>query len=85
MQQYAKTLKFALVGAVGTVGSVLLTLAMVQFATPSAEATPAMARGKACKTCHTSSKPSKTDVKKKRSEIWFDEQDIIVAHLFSAR
>jgi cytochrome c551/c552 len=64
MQKYAKALTFALVGIVGTAGAVLLTLSMVQFVAPRAEATPALAQGKPCNSCHTSSSPSKEDVKK---------------------
>jgi cytochrome c551/c552 len=64
MQQHAKALTFAVVGTVGTVAAVLLTLSMVQFAARKAEATPAIAQGKACNTCHTSSRPSKSDLKK---------------------
>ena len=64
MQQHAKTLKFAIVAAVGTLGAVLLTFSMIQFVAPRAEATPALAQGKPCTACHTSGSPSKTDVKK---------------------
>jgi len=64
MQPHAKALTFAIVGTVGAVAAVLLTLAMVQFVAPRAEATPAIGQGKACNACHTSSSPSKSDVKK---------------------
>jgi hypothetical protein len=83
MQQQPKTHKFAVIATVGTVAAVLLTLLPIPFVTPSAEATPALAKGKACKTCHASSSPSKSDLKKKQkrhSEI--EEIDFsIVAHL----
>jgi cytochrome c551/c552 len=64
MQQHTKTLKFALVGTVGSVAAGVLVFSIVQFAAPKAEATPAIAQGKACNTCHTSSSPSKSDLKK---------------------
>ena len=64
MQQHAKALKLAIVGTVGAVAAALLTFAMVQFVAPRAEATPAIGQGKPCNACHTSSSPSKTDVKK---------------------
>jgi hypothetical protein len=80
MHQYRQALKFALAGTVGTVAAILLAFAMVQFSTQSAEATPTLAKGKACKTCHASSKPSKSDLKGKRSDIWLDEMDIVIAH-----
>ena len=64
--QYAKTLKFAIVTAtIGAVIAVLFTLATVQLASRNAEATPALAKGKACSACHQTSKPSKSDLKKK--------------------
>jgi len=64
MQAHAKTLTVAIVGTVGAVAAVLLTLAMIQFVAPRAEATPAIGQGKPCNACHTSSSPSKSDVKK---------------------
>jgi hypothetical protein len=82
MHQYPQALKFALAGTVGIVAAILLSFAMVHFSMQSAEATPALANGKACKTCHASSKPSKSDLKRKkrRSDIWPDEMDIVTAH-----
>ena len=62
--QPAKTLKFVFVSGIATVATLFLTLAALQFAAVPADATPALAKGKACKTCHTSGKPSKSDVKK---------------------
>ena len=64
MQPHAKALTVAIVGTAGAVAAVLLTLAMIQFVAPSAEATPAIAQGKPCNACHTSASPSKNDVKK---------------------
>jgi hypothetical protein len=65
--QFATTLKLAIISALaGTVTAVLLTFATAPFASFEAEATPAMAKGQPCTACHTSSKPSKSDVKKKK-------------------
>ena len=64
MQRAIKTLEFAIIGAIGIVAAALLTLSFAQIVVPRAEATPAMADGKACNTCHTSSTPSKSDVKR---------------------
>ena len=64
MQQHVKALKFGIVGTVGAAAAILLVLSAVQFASQKAEATPAIGQGKPCSTCHTSSSPSKNDVKK---------------------
>ncbi len=77
--QPAKALKFVFVSGIATVATLFLTLAALQFAAVPADATPALAKGKACKTCHTSGKPSKSDVKKKRSELWPDSSDSVIA------
>jgi hypothetical protein len=64
--QYAKAIKVTIVnGLVGTMTAVLLTFVTVPFASSTAEATAALAKGKPCGSCHSSSKPSKTDLKKK--------------------
>ena len=63
MQQHTKALKLAIVGTVGVAAGVL-AFSIIQFAAPRAEATPAIAQGKACNVCHTSSSPSKSDLKK---------------------
>jgi hypothetical protein len=63
--RFAKALKLFLVSIIGGAAAIaLLTVATVKFAAVEAEATPAIGKGKACTTCHTSSKPSKSDVKK---------------------
>ena len=49
---------------IGTVIVFLLTLAMNSLTMPTAQATPQIAKGKPCKTCHTGSPPSKSNVKK---------------------
>jgi putative flippase GtrA len=64
MQHHANAVRFAIVGTVGIAAAVFLTLLAVQFAAPNAEATPAIGQGKPCNACHTSSSPSKNDVKK---------------------
>ena len=63
MQKIQKALTFAIVCMVGIAAAVLLA-SMIEFAVPRAEATPAMAKGKPCSTCHTTSKPNKSDVKR---------------------
>jgi hypothetical protein len=57
--QMSKALKFVM--AVGTTAAALLMLSAVA---PQAEATPDIAKGKPCTTCHTSGTPSKEDLKK---------------------
>ena len=87
MRQPTKGLKLAIVGGIGgIVAAVFLGAAIVQFSAP-AEATPALAKGKPCGTCHTSSKPSKTDVKQSRSkkknqpELWPDLEESAATHV----
>ena len=63
MQQFAKALKFEIVVAVGAVATVLLMLSAIQFISAKTLATPALAQGKPCNSCHTSSTPSKSDLK----------------------
>jgi len=63
--QYPKARILAIVGGfVGTAALVLLTFAMLTFATSNAQATPAIAKGKPCSTCHAGSPPSKSNLKK---------------------
>jgi len=64
MQPHAKALKLGVAGIVGAATAALLAFLMVQFVAPKAEATPAIGQGKPCNACHTSSSPSKADVKK---------------------
>jgi hypothetical protein len=65
MQLHAKALRFVLVsGVLGAGIAALLAFATVHFVTSSAEATPAIGQGKPCTACHTSSSPSKNDIKK---------------------
>ena len=61
MQEYAKALKF---GIVGFATAILLTVSVVQFGAPRAKATPVIAKGQPCNACHTTSTPSKSDLKK---------------------
>ena len=51
-------------GIVGTMTGVLLAFIMIALTTPNVQATPAIAKGKPCKTCHAGSPPSKSNVKK---------------------
>ena len=62
--QYAKALKFVMIGTIGTAAMVLLMTALVRFGVPQAEATPVIAKGKPCNACHTSPTPNKGDLKK---------------------
>ena len=59
---YAASMKLAVVAvAVG----VLLTLALPFFETQRVQATPAIAKGRPCTTCHSGSPPSKKNLKKR--------------------
>jgi hypothetical protein len=49
---------------IGTVIIFFLTFAMNSLTISSAQATPQIAKGKACNTCHTGSPPSKSNLKK---------------------
>ena len=78
--QPVKTRKFVFVSGVVTVATLFLTVATLQFVAPPADATPALAKGKSCKSCHTSGSPSKSDIKKKKkSELWPGSSDGVVA------
>jgi hypothetical protein len=58
---YAWAIKVAIVsGAV----AIFLVLTMPMFETQTAQATPAIAKGRPCGTCHTGSPPGKGNVKK---------------------
>ena len=72
--QPVKTLSSLFVSGVATVTTLFLTVATLQFVAPPADATPAFAKGKSCKSCHSSGSPSKSDVKKKKkSKAWPDK------------
>jgi hypothetical protein len=63
--QDVKAIKLAIVsGFVGTATLVLLTFTMLTFTTPSADATPEIAKGRPCSTCHAGSPPSKSNLRK---------------------
>ena len=60
--RHEKAITFAVVGGVvGTTALALVTFALLTFAPPRAQATPAMAKetGKPCTGCHTSMPPTK--------------------------
>ena len=61
-------MRFIKSGFVGTamaaVALFCLTVAMSSLTVSSAQATPAIAKGKPCGTCHTGSPPSKSNLKK---------------------
>jgi cytochrome c551/c552 len=60
---YAKALKLAVSGLVAAVTITSLAFAMLAWSGLDVRATPAIAKGKPCKTCHSSSKPGKGDLK----------------------
>jgi len=63
--QKPKAIRLAIMsGFVGAVTLVFFTSAELTFATPNAQATPAIAKGKPCNTCHAGSPPSKANLKK---------------------
>ena len=63
----AKMIKSGIVSAViAAVALFFLTVAMSSLTVSSAEATPAIAKGKPCTTCHAGSPPSKSYLKKKK-------------------
>jgi hypothetical protein len=49
---------------IGTAIVFFLTLAMYTAMMPTAQATPQLAKGKPCGTCHQGNPPSKSNVKK---------------------
>jgi Mn2+/Fe2+ NRAMP family transporter len=49
---------------IGTMTMFLLACAIIAFTTPNVQATPQIAKGKPCNTCHEGSPPSKSNVKK---------------------
>jgi cytochrome c551/c552 len=64
---FAKIVKSGLVSAViCAVALFFLTVAMSSLTVSSAQATPAIAKGKPCGTCHEGSPPSKSNLKKKK-------------------
>jgi len=61
----AKIIKPGLVSAaIGAMALFFLTVAMSPLTMSSAQATPAIAKGKPCGTCHSGSPPSKSNLKK---------------------
>jgi hypothetical protein len=63
--QKANAIKLAIVnGFVGAATLVLLTFTILTFVTPYAHATPEIAKGRPCSTCHTGTPPSKSNLKK---------------------
>jgi len=61
-----RSVKASALGIVsGTLGTLLLlAFAMICQPMPNAQGTPAIGKGQPCKTCHTSSRPNKSDLKK---------------------
>jgi hypothetical protein len=61
--KYSKAIKSAIVRCSVAVATLaLLTAAMLTFETPTAMATPAIAKGQPCTTCHAGSPPSKSNL-----------------------
>ncbi len=59
-----KIIKPALISSAIGAMALILTVAMSPLTVSSAQATPAIAKGKPCGTCHTGSPPSKSNLKK---------------------
>ena len=60
-----KIIKSGLVSAaIGVMALSFLTVAVSSLTMSSAQATPAIAKGKPCGTCHSGSPPSKSNLKK---------------------
>ena len=67
--RFAKISKSGLVSAaIGAVALFFLTVAMNSLAVSSAQATPAIAKGKPCGTCHAGSPPSKSNLPSAREQ-----------------
>ncbi|MGH8640417.1 MAG: hypothetical protein ACRET6_01835 [Burkholderiales bacterium] len=64
MQPAIKFVTGIVTAVIGTAIVFFLTLAMNSLTIPSAQATPAIGKGKPCETCHTGSPPTKDNVKK---------------------
>jgi len=63
--RFAKIIKSGLVSAaIGAMALFFFTVAMSSLTMSSAQATPAIAKGKPCGTCHSGSPPSKSNLKK---------------------
>ena len=64
--QQAKAIKAAIAHAIGaTAVLALLASAMLTFTAPQAQATPAIAKGQPCTTCHAGTPPNKANLNDK--------------------
>jgi hypothetical protein len=64
MQSKRQILRTIASGVVRLVTLVFLICAMLTFAAPKGEATPVIAKGKPCTTCHAGSPPSKSNLRR---------------------
>jgi hypothetical protein len=64
MQSKRQILRAIASGVVGVATLVFVVCAMLTFAAPKGEATPALAKGKPCTTCHAGSPPSKSNLRR---------------------
>jgi hypothetical protein len=64
MQVKAQVQRTIANGLAAAAAVAFLTVTTLAFTTSDAQATPALAKGKACTTCHTGSPPNKGNVKK---------------------
>jgi hypothetical protein len=64
MQSKRQILRAIASGVVGVATLVFVVCAMLTFAVPKGEATPALAKGKPCTTCHAGSPPSKSNLRR---------------------
>lgn len=61
--QFIKAITMAIMGGI-VCALLFLVSEMIYEPVPTAQATPAIGKGQPCKTCHTSSRPSKSDLTK---------------------
>jgi hypothetical protein len=64
MQSKGQILKAIASALVGVATLVFVICAMLTFAAPEGQATPTLAKGKPCTTCHTGSPPTKSNVRR---------------------
>jgi hypothetical protein len=65
--QYKREILRAIASAVAGVATlVFVVCAMLTFAPPEGQATPVIAKGKPCTTCHAGSPPNKSNLKTRR-------------------
>jgi hypothetical protein len=65
MQSKRPILRAIATGVVGVAALVFVICAMLTFAATKGQATPTLAKGKPCTTCHAGSPPSKSNLKRR--------------------